>query len=380
MAKKNLRWIVLPLIVAASLFFFLETDFFPGAAPQSQSNESLRLLELVMRLVQQDYVEEPDPVKTMSGAFKGLVDSLDILSSYLDEAGVQRFQGRGLTGQNETGLILYKHYGTFPMVIGIKENSPAAASDIKLGDPIYALDGISTLGFSMLESNLYQRAAAADPVSIKTSRDNANITLDIARSKLNDGPFAYSNEPSVGGVLRVHLFHAPLVDRLRTELIPRLREKGQTLVLDLRNCHDGTLEEAIAFTNLFLQKDRIGHLEKRGGVEEPLSCPEEPALPETPLVIWVNQATMGPAELAATVLNRERDARIIGHKTLGLVAQRRFFLLDDGSGLVLTSGVFHPAGGEGLWEKGISPDVKLEPEKQATADYIEQTRKLIESR
>jgi carboxyl-terminal processing protease len=184
----------------------------------------------------------------------------------------------------------------------------------------------------------------------------------------------------VGGVLQVHQFHAPLVDRLRTELIPQLRETPQTLILDLRNCHDGTLSEAVAFINLFLQKDFIGHLEKRGGIEEPLSCPGEPALPEVPLVIWANQATMGPAELAALVLNRERDARIIGHKTLGLVAQRRFFPLDDGSGLVLTSGVFHPEGGEALWEKGISPDVKLEPEQQATADYLEQTRKLIESR
>ena len=380
MAKKNLRWIILPLIVAASLFFFLEKDFLPGAAPQSQPSESIRLLELVMRLVQQDYVEEPDPVKTMSGAFKGLVDSLDVLSSYLDEAGVQRFRERSRTGQNETGLILYKRHGTFPMVIGIKENSSAAESGLELGDPIYALDGISTLEFSMLESNLYQRAASPDPVSIKTSRDNANVTLEIARSKLNDAPYTYSSEPSLGGVLRVHLFHAPLVERLRTELIPRLRETRQTLVLDLRNCHDGTLEEAIAFSNLFLQKDRIGHLEKRGGVKEPLSCPEEPALPDLPLVIWVNQATMGPAELAALVLNRDRDARIIGHNTLGLVALGRFFPLDDGTGLVLTSGVFHPAGGEEFWDKGISPDVELKADIQDTPSYLEQTLKLIGSR
>jgi carboxyl-terminal processing protease len=380
MAKKNLRWIILPLIVAASLFFFLEKDFLPGAAPQSQPSESIRLLELVTRLVQQDYVEEPDPNKTMSGAFKGLVGSLDVLSSYLDETGVQRYQERGRTGQYETGLILYKRYGTFPLVIGIMENSPAADSGLELGSPIYALDGISTLGFSMLEANLYQKAPVADPVSIKTTQDNKNITLEIARSQLNDGPFTYSEEPSLGGVLRVHLFQAPLVDRLKAELIPRLKQTSQTLVLDLRNCHDGTLEEALAFTNLFLQKNRIGDLEKREGLRESLSCSEEPELPDLPLVIWTNQATMGPAELAAIVLNRNRNARIIGHQTLGLVARGRFFPLDDGTGLVLTSGVFRPAGGGELWEKGISPDIKLETDEQGYTAYLEQTRKLIDSR
>jgi len=380
MAKKNLRWIILPLIVASSLFFFLEKDFLPGAAPQSQPRESIRLLELVMRLVQQDYVEEPDPVKTMSGAFKGLVGSLDVLSSYLDEAGVTRYQERGRTDPYETGLILYKRYGTFPLVIGIKEKSPAAESGLKLGDPIYAMDGISSLGFSMLEANLYQRASASDPVLIKTTQGNKNLSLEIARRQLQDGPFTYSQEQALGGILQVHLFHAPLVDRLKAELIPRLKQTNRTLVLDLRNCHAGTLEEALAFTNLFLQKDGIGDLEKRGGLKESLSCSEEPELPDLPLVIWTNQATTGPAELAAIVLNRNRNARIIGHKTLGLVAQGRFFPLEDGTGLVLTLGVFHPAGGGELWEEGISPDIKLETGEQGYAAYLEQTRKLIESR
>jgi len=380
MAKKYLRWIIPPLVVAAGLFFFLEKDFLPGASPQSQSSESLRLLEVVMRLVQQDYVEEPDPVKTMSGAFKGLVDSLDVLSSYLDEEGTARFRERGRTGRHETGLILYKRYGSFPMVIGIEENSPAAESGLQLGDPIYAMDGLSTLGFSMLEANLHQTAAAADPLRIRTTRDNKNLTLEIERTRLHDGPFTFAQEQGLGGVLQVHLFHAPLVDRLKAELVPQLQQANRPLVLDLRNCHDGTLEEALAFTNLFLQKDQIGSLEKRGGQKEPLSCPEAALLPDLPLVVWTNPATMGPAELAAFVLNQNRSARVIGHKTLGLAAQRRFFPLSDGSGLVLTSGIFRPAGGGEFWEKGITPDVKLETDEQGYAAYLEHTRKLIVSR
>ncbi len=380
MAKKYIRWIIPPLIVAAGLFFFLEKDFLPGASPQSSPSESLRLLEAVIRLVQQDYVEEPDPVKTMSGAFKGLVDSLDPLSSYLDEENTARYLERDRTGRFETGIILYKSYGSFPMVIGIKENSPAAESGLRLGDPIYAMDDLSALEFSMLDANLQQTAGAADPLRIKTTRDNKNLTLEIKRRQLHDAPFTFAREQGLGGVLKIHLFHAPLVDRLKAELVPQLRESNRPLVLDLRNCHDGTLEEALEFTNLFLQKTRIGSMEKRGGQTEPLSCPEAALLPDLSLVIWTNQATIGPAELAAFVLNQNRDAQVIGHKTLGLVAQRRYFPLTDGSGLVLTSGVFRPAGGSKFWEEGITPDVALETEEHGYAAYLEQTRKLISSR
>jgi carboxyl-terminal processing protease len=266
------------------------------------------------------------------------------------------------------------------MVIGIREDSPAAESGLRLGDPIYSMDGLSTLGLSMLEANLLQRGAAPDPVSIKTTRDNTNLTLEIERARLYDTPFTYSAEEGLGGVLKVHLLHPPLVDRLTSELVPRLLESDRHLVLDLRDCHDGTLEEALAFTNLFLQKDRVGSLKKRGGLEEPLSCPDPALIPHLPLVIWTNQATIGPAEIAAFVLNQNRSAGIIGHKTLGLAAQQSFFPLSDGSGVVLTSGVFLPDQGDEFWENGITPDVKLEAEERSSAVYLEKTRKLISSR
>jgi len=88
------------------------------------------------------------------------------------------------------------------------------------------------------------------------------------------------------------------------------------------------------------------------------------------LVIWTNQATIGPAEAVVGVLKEFKKAKIIGLPTPGLVAKQNFFLLEDGSGLLLTSAIFHLRSGKKLWEKGVEPDIKIEREDQSFSSYL----------
>jgi len=156
-----------------------------------------------------------------------------------------------------------------------------------------------------------------------------------------------------------------------------IKEQKKALILDLRNCHEGVLEEAVKLVNLFLKAEEIGSIEKKGGEKEILSCEKEPELGELPIVIWVNNATLGPAELAAAVLKEFKNAKIIGLPTLGLVAQKSFFPLDDGSALVLTSGIFRLKSGKKIWEKGLTPDVKIEDKNPDDESYLKKTLSLL---
>ncbi len=376
MTKNSIRWFVLFLVVAGGLFFLLNRDFLPGLSPQSKSDESLRMLEAVMRLIQEDYVDEPDPARTMTGAFRGLVDSLDVLSSYLDKSTVAMYRENHPYEFMETGLILYKQYPSFPVVIGIKEDSPAARTELRMGDPVYALDELSTLELSMLEVNLFLKHAEAKPVKIKTTQNGRTKTVEVGRARLHDGPYGFTPALGTSGVLQVSHFYPPLVERIDTDLVPLLKTAEEPLILDLRNCIEGNLEEAVRFINLFLHSKEIGRLERKGGRTEPVACLDPAKLESLRLLIWVNQATIGPAEAVVSVLKQQRQAKVIGHRTLGLAAQQRFFPLADGSGLVLTSAVFLPDGGK-LWQEGITPDVTLDPESQDRGAFMEKSRELL---
>jgi carboxyl-terminal processing protease len=377
MGKKRTKYILVTLLAAAILFVMLEMNFLPNLFSQSAPPKPFEILGWVIKLIRDDYVEVPDASKTMSGAYKGLVDSLDPLSSYLDAEGVTRYRTRMRGPFLEPGLVLYKKYRAFPLIVGIEEGSPAARADLKLGTPVFALDGKSTLEMSMLEIDLLLKSTASVPVELKLDQGTDTEELvPLEREPLYSEPFEFRESEGLSGILKLRSLYPPLVERLKKDLVERLKKSGKPLVLDMRNCNEGTLEQTAALINLFLNKDNIGYLEKSGGEKQTLACTQAAELPDLPLFIWTNQATMGPAEMAASVLHEHRGAKVLGAQTLGMVAQQQFFALEDGSGLVLTSAIFLPTSQTAFWEKGLTPDVKIAVEDQTVSSYLQETRKL----
>jgi len=370
MTRKKIKILLLTVLVFISLFFLLEKNFLPGFLLKLSPDKDFELLGKVIQLIKNDYIEEANPAKTMKGAFKGMVDSLDVLSSYLDKEGMLRYSQRKEANLNDIGIVLYKRYGSFPQVIGIIENSPAEKKGIQIGDFISSIDGRSTLTMSMTEANLYLKDRDKKTIKLRIFKIEETKEVNIERTLLFEEPFSFAKAKGTSGILKIHQLYPPCVRKIREEIIPSLMPEKRIFILDLRDCHEGDIEESRKLINLFLKSPNIGYFETKGGTKEILSCPDDAELEKLPLVIWTNQATIGPAEAVAGVLKEFKRAKIIGLPTLGLVARQNFFVLDDGSGLLLTSGIFHLRSGENLWEKGIKPDIKINEEDQTLSTYL----------
>jgi C-terminal peptidase prc len=327
----------------------------------------------VIHLIETDYIKEADPAEAMKGAYKGLVNSLDIFSCYLDKDNAAKYLQSKQTDLKDVGLVLYKRFGAFPMVIGLVKNSPAEKKGIQIGDLVSALDGHATQTMSLAETHLYLKDTESTPVILKTFRGSKTQEIALARESLYAQSFSYNQEKGTSGILTINQLIAQCVNSIQKEVMTQIKSDKETLILDLRNCHEGEIEEARKLINLFISTPSIGWIEKKGGVKENLSCPDEAAHDHLPLDIWINQATIGPAEVVAGVLQEFKRARIIGSSTLGLVAQQDYFALDDGSGLLLTSGIFYLSSGKKLWRKGIKPDIKIEGKDQSTKVYLKKS-------
>ena len=376
MIREKSRLILVTLLISASVIFFLNKEPLTGLSENPNIQKTLKLLSNLIDLIKEDYIEEPNPSRTMDGAFRGLVNSLDVLSSYLDKGSVDRYQQRLDPNLKETGIIIYKEYGLPPVIIGIKDNSPAQKSSLKVGQSIGALDDKSTLPMSMLEANLYLKNTESKPLKIKIIRFNESQEIQLEREVLSQSPYSFTRDKKLAGILKIHRFTHSVVNTIKEILLPQLKSHTKPLVLDMRNCHEGDLTEAFRFINLFIQKDNVGYLEKKGEIKQEVSCPEEAELESIPLIVWTNRATIGPAEAVASVLKEHRNAKVVGRKTPGLAAEQKFFPLEDGSGMVLTSAVFHPTSEKKLWYVGISPDIQIE-ESADTESYLEQSYKVI---
>lgn len=363
--------------IAACLFFLLERDFLPGLSNKNSPEEQLKLIGNAAYLIRDEYVEEPNPTLTMEGAFRGLVDSLDVGSSYLNKEALAKFEQRKEATLFEPGLILYKSYGRFPVIIGVKENSPAEREGIKVGDTLSAIDGKSTLPMSMLEANLFLKSKADQSIKLKILRGSETKHIHIGKLLLAKEAYGFEASQGSSGILKINRFFPPCTQKIKEDLLPKLETQTKPLILDLRDCSEGEIEEAQSFLNIFLQREEIGYFEKRGGQRESLSLSEKPLLGELPVIIWTNQATIGPSEVVAGVLSKFREAKIIGRKTPGLVSKKELIPLEDGSGLLLTSAVYYLNEEKAIWNEGIKPDVEIEIDRTTSQTYLEETIKLL---
>ncbi|MBC7364188.1 MAG: PDZ domain-containing protein [Candidatus Aminicenantes bacterium] len=380
--KNNKLNIYLTLVILSLLaILLLDKRFLPGKNGSPQfARSNIELIGTVMQLIKTDYLEEPNPIRTTEGAFRGLINSLDPLSAYLDKDLAARYLHKKNLNRS-TGLVLYKKYGVFPVVAAVLKNSPAEKAGLKVGDNISAINDRSTLNLSLLEVNLLLEAEANEvtaPVKLRVVRGTETKEFMVEKNFKTENTLQVKTDKSGLLILKPSSIYPGLTQELKKSISTGLKNKiaVKAITLDLRNCYNGDYEEARKIINLFLQDEKIGYFEKRGQ-KEYLACPQAPAFPSEKLFVWINQATFGPAEMVAGVLHDLKRAKIIGLETPGLVARQENFPVPDGSLVVLTTSVFCLKSGRKLWDTSVPLDEKLTYSENMDQTFLEKTKNLL---
>ncbi|MBM3296838.1 MAG: PDZ domain-containing protein [Candidatus Aminicenantes bacterium] len=372
MRTQRLRVLALGTLSLVLLFLLLARSFIPGQSAE-RPRRGLSPMESIIKLIRDDYIERVDAGRTMEGAFRGLVQALDPLSSYLSPNELAKHRETADKRLYDPGVVLFKEAGGMPRVLDLEEGRPAARSGLKPGDLISAVDDQPAFGLSLTELRLLLLSREKKPVKFRVVRQTATEEIEVERSLPPAADCAYVPEKNTAGVLTVRRMSPALAGQAAAALPSEVKTSLLPLVLDLRTCAQGDPESAGRFINLFLKADEAGVFLTQDGTREPLSCPEDPVWDKTPLVVWTGPATLGPAEIAAGVLRSFKRAKVIGHRTPGLPARQTLTVLEDGSALLLTTAVFSPASGEKLWEEGVVPDIDLGEQPAARNVYLKKT-------
>jgi len=384
MKSRNLNLYLLAVLILMATVLLLDRRFLPARSPLSRFNPTdAELISTVMNLIKTDYLEEPNPVRIGEGAYRGLVNSLDPLSAYLDRDLGNRYLNQKAPVR-DTGLVLYKKYGLFPVVVTVRENSPAAEAGLKVGDAISAINDRNTMNMSLLEVQLLLQAdpkvSDPQPVKLRIVRGSDTLEKEIQRNFIFKESCSMTAGPS--GLVIVHpsAIYEGASESISKQLRARLKTQPRpnAVVLDLRNCWLGSLEEARKIINLFIQDSEAAFIQARDR-KQPLSCSDSPAFPEIKLFIWVNQATAGAAEVVAGVLKDLNRAKVIGLETPGLAGLQEIFPLSDGSLVVLTTAVYTLKSGTRLWENPVPLDAKLTYSEKIDQAFLEKTKEMLSS-
>ncbi len=316
------------------------------AAPQDPL-AGLADIQDVLSLVQQNYVDAPDMEKVVSGGVQAVLERSHPLNAYLTAEDLRLPD----PGPAEAGLVVLKR-GIYASVMAVTPGGPAAQAGIQAGDVIRKVDGdsVGLLSAWSLERKLRgPEGASLDLYRYNATRDLTKTTLKLQR--LAPGPI--SLKQGTGALLVV----LPDLNAGRAEQLKKAfasQDRSQTLVLDLRQCQAGSMDEAAAVAGLLGAKGPFGTLQEAGKPDRQTLVVGS-GKPFARMALLIGRSTLGAPEVLASCLKKS-GTKVYGERTPGLGVERARFPLKQGGAVELVSRRWVGLGGEKLDRQGVVPD------------------------
>ncbi|HKR92943.1 S41 family peptidase [Novosphingobium sp.] len=352
------------------------------AAVDSRANHGFDKLFTIYELVKENYVDPVDDNKLLKGAIDGMLASLDPHSNYLDGPSLQRLETMIDGKYSGLGLSVVEDDGAVKVISPFK-GSPAEKAGIKAGDYITHLDGVLYYERDLDEAVEKMRGPAGTSIRLTIYRPGRDEPFDVtvARGVIELEPVTWELKDNVG-VVSVNEFsrdvgngvNKAIADLRKQATLKAVKLAG--LVLDLRSNPGGSLDEAVALSDLFLDHGDIvsqrGRLASENQFYRAETMFKGDVAKGLPVIVLVDAGSASASEIVAGALQDQHRAVIMGERTFGKGSVQSFIQLDKTSAVKLTTARYYTPSGHSVQEGGIVPDIKVpqlsDPDARARAE------------
>jgi carboxyl-terminal processing protease len=338
--------------------------FGPAGVSASQSEGAYRQMgvyEEVLHKIQTDYVTDPNLQKVTSGALHGLLQSLDVDSSYLSQPEYQSYLAHQHEGVAQVGMDVSKRFG-WGTVVSVIPGSPADKAHIEDGDLIESIAGQPTGEMSVAMIRLLLEGKPGTNVTFQLVRRMKPEPEDITLTRAAVTPPALYQQAYENSSI-LYLKPIVLTKERVDEIIVRLREMPKNgnhkVLLDLRDVAEGDSQQGIRLANAFLQSGTIASLQGQTVPTQTFSAENSKFVTAAPLVVLVNHGTAGAAELVAGAILDDKRGDVVGDRTFGEGGEQKTFTLPDGSALLLTVAKYQSPSGKKIEDDAVTPNVNV---------------------
>jgi carboxyl-terminal processing protease len=338
------------------------------AAVDGRSSAQFERLANVYQLVKLRYVEKVDDQKLEEGAIDGMLASLDPHSSYVSGASMQRLNAMIDGNYSGLGLSVGMDDGAVKVIAPMK-GSPAEAAGVKAGDYITHLDGKLIYGGELDDAVAQMRGEAGTKIRLTIFRSGRDQPFDVTvtRGVIRLEPVTWELKDGVG-VISVNEFSNEVgVDVAKgiEDLKKQAGGKLAGIVLDLRQNPGGSLEEAVALSDIFLTKGDI--VSQRGrNTRDDEYFKAESMIPGDlakgmPVIVLIDAGSASASEIVAGALQDQRRAVVMGERSFGKGSVQSLFFLDSSrtSAVKITTARYYTPLGRSVQEGGILPDIMV---------------------
>jgi carboxyl-terminal processing protease len=321
----------------------------------------------VYQRIKASYVEPVDDDVLMRGMIDGMLAALDPHSAYLDGGDLQRletmidgnYSGLGLSVVMEDGAV---------KVISPFRGSPADKVGIKAGDFITHLDGKLIYGGSLDEAVAQMRGPEGTQIRLTIFRTGREEPFDVTvtRGVIELEPVTWELEDGNIGHIMINEFSRDVgsdVFSAWKDMQTKATGRMNGLVLDLRSNPGGSLDEAVALSDLFLTDGRI--VSQRGRARgENIAYDAETVFrgdiaEGLPIIVLIDSGSASASEIVAGALQDHRRAVVMGERSFGKGSVQSLLPLGRDAALKLTTARYYTPSGHSVQEGGIKPDITV---------------------
>lgn len=281
----------------------------------------------------------------------------DEWANYFPREALETFEAQSSNSFTGIGIYLSKSRGGVIKITSIQEGSPAANSDLAIGDELVEVNGTQVTGASLASTIALIRADTGKRVDLLVVRNEQRILASIKTGKVQAKSVELTQVSSSVALVEIASFISGTANEVSEALKSANYKSG--VIIDLRNNSGGLVEEAVAVAEQFIGSGIIVSYKVNESEKVFRAVNSNPI--KVPVVVIINRNTASSAEILAGAFQDRNRGVVIGERSYGKGSVQELISLDDGSKLELTVALFLTPSGRIIEEVGITPDLAVAP-------------------
>lgn len=329
----------------------------------SSLSQAAKTFSEVAESIQKNYVKEVPTEKLLEGALKGMLESLDDYSTFLNEDEFKQIRSQ-INGEfGGIGIEFMLRRGRL-IITQVLPGSPAENEGLEAGDIILKVNGRNLVNLTSTEVMGLLKGKNGTKVTLTIRRGAADVfETEIVRSTIKIMPVETKIRNNVG-ILRIPSFISQNTTNDIRKALQKLMVKTpklDALVIDLRDNSGGLLDQAIEAASLFVPKGTVTYTQGRTEESKEVYKVNSSQTMNIGMhvVLLVNSETASSAEIFAAALREHNYAIIVGEKTHGKGSVQVVSPTNHNSALKLTIAYYYTPQGKKIDHEGITPDIPI---------------------
>lgn len=285
-------------------------------------NKNLTVFNSILRELSAYYVDTLNYDKVVQTGINSMLSSLDPYTVYMPEEmnddlkmmTTGEYAGIGaLIMQKDGNVVISEPY----------EGMPAQNNDLRAGDIILEVDGVSTKEKTTSQVSEMLKGKNGTEIVIKIDRWNEKkpITKKFLRENIQFNPISYHTVLENGtGYLMLNDFTDKAASEFKTA-VAEMEKKNQikSLIIDVRNNPGGIVDEAVKIMGYFVPKGTPIVTTKGRSRESDRTyrTPTDPIFPDMKVAVLVNRASASASEILAGAVQDLDRGIVVGERTFG---------------------------------------------------------------